>query len=68
VGDDKYGDDATRAWFKEKGLNRMFLHAKSLSFDHPITEQPLSLEAALPESFVQAQAIVQSQGDREALS
>jgi len=46
----------------------MFLHAKSLSFDHPITEQPLSLEAALPESFVQAQAIVQSQGDREALS
>lgn len=68
VGDDKYGEDATRAWFKEKGLNRMFLHAKSLSFEHPVTNESLSLEAPLPASFVQAQSLVQAQVGEEALS
>ena len=68
VGDDKYGDDATRAWFKEKGLNRMFLHAKSLSFTHPVTNEALSLEATLPSSFIEAETLIRAQVGQEALS
>ncbi|MEP7243874.1 MAG: RluA family pseudouridine synthase [Gammaproteobacteria bacterium] len=35
AGDDKYGDEAFNAELKEAGLNRMFLHAHSVSFDWP---------------------------------
>lgn len=58
VGDDKYGCDATQAWFKEKGLKRMFLHAKELFLAHPSTGEPLSLQSPLPPAFAQAQAVI----------
>lgn len=49
VGDDKYGHDVTQALFKTKwGFDRMFLHAARLTITHPMTGQPLMLEAALP--------------------
>ncbi len=48
VGDDKYGDDAIRDQFARQGFKRMFLHSGRLEFDHPVTGQPLVLEAALP--------------------
>lgn len=32
IGDKKYGDSETNKRFKLKGINRMFLHAKSISF------------------------------------
>lgn len=48
VGDDKYGDDAVRAEFAARGFRRMFLHAHRLVIAHPLSGQPLSLEAALP--------------------
>ncbi|MDL2059275.1 RluA family pseudouridine synthase [Mesosutterella sp. AGMB02718] len=52
VGDDKYGDfDFNRS--VEKGslgvpFRRMFLHAARLSFEHPVTREPLLIEAPLP--------------------
>ncbi len=33
LGDDKYGDNLANRKIKKQGLNRLFLHAKSLSFD-----------------------------------
>jgi 23S rRNA pseudouridine955/2504/2580 synthase len=48
VGDDKYGDfDLNRDVAKE-GFRRMFLHAWRLQIDHPMTKQPMQLEAKLP--------------------
>lgn len=51
--DDKYGDKAADARFRELGLKRLFLHAKSLAITWQ--GQPLKLEAALEselESFL----------------
>ena len=48
VGDDKYGDDAIRDQFARQGFKRMFLHSGRLEFNHPVTGQPVVLEAALP--------------------
>jgi 23S rRNA pseudouridine955/2504/2580 synthase len=59
VGDDKYGDDQTRDFFKQNGLARMFLHARSLSFNHPATNEALTLEAPLPDMFDQAMVFIQ---------
>ena len=35
AGDEKYGDEAFNAEMKEVGLNRMFLHSHSVSFEWP---------------------------------
>jgi len=48
VGDDKYGDDSTRAAFTALGFSRMFLHAHQLDIAHPVSGEPLALEAPLP--------------------
>lgn len=62
VGDDKYGHDETRDLFKQNGMARMFLHARSLSLAHPSTGEPLSLEAPTPAMFEQALAFVREIG------
>jgi 23S rRNA pseudouridine955/2504/2580 synthase len=48
AGDDKYGDFAQNRVLAKRGLKRMFLHAHSISFDHPFTGEPLMLSAPLP--------------------
>jgi 23S rRNA pseudouridine955/2504/2580 synthase len=51
--DDKYGNKTADAHFRERGLKRLFLHAKSLSINWQ--GKPLTLEAALEpelESFL----------------
>lgn len=45
AGDDKYGDKTADAHFRDLGLKRLFLHAKSLSIQWQ--EKPLKLEAVL---------------------
>lgn len=47
LGDEKYGDFALNRELSKRGLKRMFLHAASLSFEHPITQAPLRLAAPL---------------------
>ena len=46
VGDSTYSNGKN-----EFGVEGQMLHAKSLDFKHPITEQPMHLEAPLPEYF-----------------
>lgn len=48
LGDDKYGDFPLNKQLARDGLERMFLHAAKLAFDHPVTSERLQLEAALP--------------------
>ncbi len=50
VGDEKYGNDQTRAAFARQGFARMFLHAHTLDIPHPLTQAPLSLVAPLPQA------------------
>ncbi|MDD2700586.1 MAG: RluA family pseudouridine synthase [Sideroxydans sp.] len=47
AGDDKYGDFARNKELMKQGLKRMFLHAHSISFKHPLTEEPLTITAPL---------------------
>jgi 23S rRNA pseudouridine955/2504/2580 synthase len=48
AGDDKYGDAELNRRLKKRGLRRMFLHAARLEMAHPLSGQPLTLEAPLP--------------------
>ncbi len=50
IGDDKYGDFALNkhvAAIKNGGLKRMFLHAHSMTFNHPLTGEKICIEAPL---------------------
>lgn len=57
VGDDKYGDFELNKQLARKGANgckkieRMFLHASSLQFMHPITGNIMKLESILPKDL-----------------
>jgi len=53
VGDERYGLDDVNKQFKAKGYKRMFLHAASLAFQHPVTGKPLTVSAPLPEQLDQ---------------
>ncbi|MFZ5502838.1 MAG: RluA family pseudouridine synthase [Pseudomonadota bacterium] len=48
AGDDKYGDFARNKELAKRGLKRMFLHAHSIAFPHPLTAEPLHISAPLP--------------------
>ena len=50
-GDDKYGDFVLNKGLEKEGLKRMFLHAASLRFDHPLTGQQIRLSAELPDAL-----------------
>lgn len=47
AGDDKYGDFVRNKELMKQGLKRMFLHAHSITFKHPLTGEPLSIQAPL---------------------
>jgi len=49
VGDDRYGLDDINKNFKKRGYNRMFLHAETLIFKHPVTGALLKVSAPLPQ-------------------
>lgn len=51
AGDEKYGDFALNKSLVREGLRRMFLHAWKISFPHPLSAQPMALEAPLPEAL-----------------
>lgn len=52
--DDKYGDNTFTGQMQKIGLNRLFLHAKILSFIHPNTETTMRIEAPLDPVLEQA--------------
>ncbi len=48
AGDDKYGDFELNKRLAKQGLKRMFLHAAHLAFAHPVTGEPMEINAPLP--------------------
>jgi 23S rRNA pseudouridine955/2504/2580 synthase len=48
AGDEKYGDPDYNKQLRAFGLNRIFLHAHSISFEDPVRKVPLSVSAPLP--------------------
>ena len=52
AGDDKYGDRSFNIKMKEVGLNRLFLHASNLKFNHPASGERVSVEAPLADELV----------------
>ncbi|HVG05287.1 MAG TPA: RluA family pseudouridine synthase, partial [Burkholderiaceae bacterium] len=73
VGDDKYGDFELNKRIARgvdtPRLARMFLHAGTTVFKHPITSRPMSLEAPLPPEcadFLQGIAAAAGTNGREA--
>ncbi len=51
AGDQKYGDDTFNKQLKSSGLSRLFLHAAKLTFFHPLTQAPVTIEAPLPKDL-----------------
>ena len=51
AGDDRYGDEDFNTYLKTFGLQRMFLHAHSVSFEWPETGEPFSASAPLPDDL-----------------
>ncbi|RUO31718.1 23S rRNA pseudouridine(955/2504/2580) synthase RluC [Aliidiomarina sedimenti] len=51
--DDKYGDQEFSAAMRSLGLQRLFLHAETLSFYHPKSEDWTTVEAPLDAELVQ---------------
>ena len=51
AGDDKYGDFSLNKELQKRGLKRMFLHAYKITIHHPLSGEPLLLEAPLPEEL-----------------
>ena len=49
--DDKYGDKEFDKYMQDLGLNRLFLHAFSIRFEHPKTGETLRLNAQLDEKM-----------------
>jgi len=49
--DNKYGHPDFDLAMKEHGLKRLFLHAASIEFTHPVTEQRIKIEAPLEPSL-----------------
>jgi len=51
AGDKKYGNKDSNKWFKEKGLNRLFLHAYWLEFYLPGESDRTQVNTPLPEEL-----------------
>lgn len=51
VGDDRYGLQEVNRNFKTRGYRRMFLHAHTLQFNHPVTGNLLTISAPLPQQL-----------------
>lgn len=48
AGDQKYGDREFNKRMKSSGLSRLFLHARSIIFSHPVSQAQIKVEADLP--------------------
>jgi 23S rRNA pseudouridine955/2504/2580 synthase len=51
AGDEKYGDKEFNDSMRGLGCRRLFLHAKSLRFKHPLSDQWVVVDAPLPDDL-----------------
>lgn len=58
VGDEKYGDDAANARWRERGVKRLFLHAAKLGFYLPEAIEQTVVEAPLPSDLASALSVL----------
>jgi len=65
AGDDKYGDFTLNRELQKAGLKRMFLHAATLALRHPLSGEPLSMEAPLPAELCNFVARIEHNEKRE---
>lgn len=64
IGDDKYGNfECNKEWATHYHFGRMFLHAYQLAFEHPLTNEPLQMCAALPEECQQLLKVLENESD-----
>lgn len=62
IGDRPHGCNKQNKLWKERfGLDNMFLHAKSLSFEHPVTGEKLEIVAPYSTAFEKGLQIVESE-------
>jgi 23S rRNA pseudouridine1911/1915/1917 synthase len=58
LGDKAYGDKKINSYMsRHQGITRQMLHARVLSFTHPVTKKRLSVEAPYPEDFAKLMSI-----------
>lgn len=62
AGDDRYGDNEFNKRARALGLKRMFLHARSLSFTIPSSNQLITVEAPLDEDLQAALTAFSKEG------
>lgn len=61
--DNKYGDNEFTKFIKNLGCKRLFLHAKNISFMHPLTEQRVSFDAPYDDSLLSVLHKLSSHGE-----
>ncbi len=52
AGDEKYGDRDFNKKMRQMGLKRLFLHAQSIAFTHPETQEQIKITAELDDSLI----------------
>jgi 23S rRNA pseudouridine955/2504/2580 synthase len=65
TGDEKYGDFALNRLLLREGLKRMFLHAREISFAHPLTGDKIRIAADLPPELSRFVEFLRNKGDLE---
>jgi len=58
AGDDRYGDFAWNRELAKEGLRRMFLHARRMTFEHPVSGEEMRIETELPKDLAAYLAFV----------
>ena len=51
IGDIKYGDDYANRHYRDMGLHRLFLHARSLSFKRTDTGEVMNINAPMDDEL-----------------
>ena len=65
LGDPVYGGDGTRFEARHRALIAgQCLHAGELSLIHPVTEQPMTFQAPLPEAFESVLALLRKEAEQ----
>ena len=52
IGDERYGLEDINKTFRNRGYKRMFLHAETLQFQHPVSGETVKVSAPLPQHFL----------------
>ncbi len=63
AGDERYGDPDYNKQLSRLGLNRIFLHAHSISFEDPKRKVPMSVSAPLPPELAAVVDALTSKGE-----